>query len=178
MAAQPIENYGVIGNMRSIALVSMEGSIDFFCFPNFDSPTVFAALLDKERGGSFCIWADLENQRTKQLYLPDTNILLTRFLSDSGVAEITDFMPILAGKRGAIYAHQIIRMVRVIKGEIQFRMRCAPRFNYARNQHSANAETDCVHFVSDCASCPRMSLYATIPLSLDGDDAVATFTLR
>ena len=120
--------------MRSIALVSMEGSIDFFCFPNFDSPTVFAALLDNERGGSFCIWAELENQRSRQLYLPDTNILLTRFLSDSGVAEITDFMPILAGKKGEIYAHQIIRMVRVIKGEIQFRMRCAPRFNYARNR--------------------------------------------
>jgi len=178
MAAQPIENYGVIGNMRSIALVSMEGSIDFLCFPNFDSPTVFAALLDNERGGSFCIWAELENQRTKQLYLPDTNILLTRFLSDSGVAEITDFMPILAGKKGAIYAHQIIRMVRVIKGEIQFRMRCAPRFNHARNQHSAHADTDCVHFEPDCASCPRMSLCATIPVSLDGGDAVARFTLK
>ena len=178
MAGQPIENYGVIGNMRSIALVSMEGSIDFFCFPNFDSPTVFAALLDNERGGSFCIWAELENQRTRQLYLPDTNILLTRFLSDSGVAEITDFMPILAGKKGEIYAHQIIRMVRVIKGEIQFRMRCAPRFNYARNQHVASAEQDSVHFEPDCASCPRMTLHASVPVALDGGDAVATFTLK
>lgn len=178
MVAQPIENYGVIGNMRSIALVSMEGSIDFFCFPTFDSPTVFAALLDTDRGGTFCIQAELENLRTKQLYLPDTNVLLTRFLSDSGVAEITDFMPILAGQKGEIYAHQIIRMVRVIKGEIQFRVRCAPRFNYMRNGHTARAEGDCVHFEPDCAGCPEMTLHATVPLTLQGNDAVSTFALK
>jgi len=178
MAAQPIENYGVIGNMRSIALISMEGSIDFFCFPNFDSPTVFAALLDNEKGGTFCIQAQLENLRTKQLYLPDTNILLTRFLSDAGVAEITDFMPILAGKKGEIYTHQIIRMVRVIKGEIQFRAFCAPRFNYARNGHIARAENDCVHFEPDCTASPKMTLHATVSFALDGNDAVASFTLK
>jgi GH15 family glucan-1,4-alpha-glucosidase len=177
MAQHPIENYGVIGNMRSIALVSMEGSIDFFCFPNFDSPTVFAALLDEE-GGTFCIRADLENLRTKQLYLPDTNILLTRFLSDSGVAELTDFMPILAGKKGEIYAHQIIRMVRVIKGEVRFSLRCAPRFNYARSGHAARVNEGSIHFHPECASCPRMTLHATVPLTLDGSDAVASFTLK
>jgi GH15 family glucan-1,4-alpha-glucosidase len=80
MDYQPIENYGVIGNMRSLALVSVTGSIDFFCFPKFDSPTVFTALLDTERGGFFCIQPSLSETRTKQLYLPDTNILLTRFL--------------------------------------------------------------------------------------------------
>lgn len=177
MAQQPIENYGVIGNMRSTALVSMEGSIDFFCFPNFDSPTVFAALLD-EQGGSFLIQAELENQRLKQLYLPDTNILLTRFLSGSGVAEITDFMPILAGKKGQIYAHQIIRMVRVIKGEVRFRMCCAPRFNYARGGHAAHTAHDSVHFEPECASCPRMTLHATVPVAVEGRDAIASFTLR
>src|SRR5580692_10122830 len=92
---QPIENYGVIGNMRSIALVSITGSIDFLCFPNFDSPTIFAALLDTERGGSFALNPDLPDMRVKQLYLPDTNILLTRFLSERGVAEVTDFMPVV-----------------------------------------------------------------------------------
>src|ERR1700739_2632815 len=76
----PIENYGVIGNMRSIALVGTNGSIDFLCFPNFDSPTVFAGLLDAERGGHFRISPELDGMGTKQLYLPDTNILLTRFL--------------------------------------------------------------------------------------------------
>src|SRR5580658_7509992 len=112
---QQIENYGVIGNMRSIALVSVEGSIDFLCFPNFDSPTIFAALLDPKRGGSFALDPDLENMRCKQLYLPDTNILLTRFLSESGVAEVTDFMPVVEdrgpNKGKPRYGHHIIRML-------------------------------------------------------------------
>jgi len=176
--AQPIENYGIIGNMRSVALISMEGAIDFFCYPNFDSPTVFASLLDDSKGGTFQINADLENLRTKQLYLPDTNILLTRFLSDSGVAELTDFMPILEGKKGDIYAHQIIRMVCVIKGEIKFHMRCAPRFDYARSGHSATSEENLIRFKPEAAHCPTMTLHATVPLFLDGTDVISTFTLK
>src|SRR5215472_17339395 len=97
MACQPIENYGVIGNMRSIALVGMHGSIDFFCCPNFDSPTIFAALLDDKQGGRFHLEPQLSNVRVRQLYLPDTNILLTRFLAEEGVAELTDYMPIDSG---------------------------------------------------------------------------------
>ena len=96
MSFEPIENYGAIGNMRSIALVGMNGSIDFLCFPKFDSPTVFAALLDDQRGGRFQIQPQLENVRVRQLYLPDTNILLTRFMSNEGLVELTDFMPIRA----------------------------------------------------------------------------------
>ena len=178
MAAQPIENYGIIGNMRSAALVSMEGSIDYFCFPNFDSPTVFANLLHGDKGGMFCIQAELSNRRTKQLYLPETNILLTRLLSDSGVAEITDFMPILAGKKGEIYAHQIIRIVSVIKGEVEFKLRCEPRFNYARSGHSAQLEERRVRFEPDCPTCPKMALHATVPLTLEEGDASAVFTLK
>src|SRR5947207_14612352 len=94
MSFEPIENYGVIGNMRSIALVGVNGSIDFLCYPNFDSPTVFAALLDHERGGRFQIQPQLQKRRVRQLYFPDTNILLTRFLAEEGVAELTDYMPI------------------------------------------------------------------------------------
>lgn len=178
MDAQPIENYGVIGNMRSMALVSMQGSIDFFCFPNFDSPTVFAALLDNDKGGTFCLRADLKNLRTKQLYLPDTNILLTRFLSDSGVAEVTDFMPILAGKKGEIYAHQIIRIVRVVKGEVRFHMECSPRFDYGRSGHSAYAEAGCIRFEPASTTCPNMVLNATVPLRLENGDAKAVFSLK
>jgi len=94
MAYQPIENYGVIGDLNTIALVGLNGSIDFMCFPNFDSPTIFAALLDDRRGGRFEISPEFTEMKTKQLYLPDTNILLTRFLSSEGVGEITDFMPV------------------------------------------------------------------------------------
>ena len=94
MSFDPIENYGVIGNMRSIALVGVNGSIDFLCYPNFDSSTVFAALLDDERGGCFQIEPQLRKSKVRQLYLPDTNILLTRFLAEEGLAELTDYMPI------------------------------------------------------------------------------------
>src|SRR3954468_9013211 len=83
--SESIENHGVIGNMRSAATVSLDGTIDFFCFPHFDSPTVFAGLLDSERGGFFSIQPQLENVRFKQLYLPDTNVLLTRYLSHDAI---------------------------------------------------------------------------------------------
>src|SRR5262245_37861601 len=92
MAFQPIENHGVIGNVQSIALVGMNGSIDFLCYPDFDSPTVFAALLDDQRGGRFEIRPELTKMRVRQLYLPDTNILLTRFLAEEGVSERTFYM--------------------------------------------------------------------------------------
>jgi GH15 family glucan-1,4-alpha-glucosidase len=175
---QPIENYGVIGNMLSVALVSVQGSIDFLCFPNFDSPTVFAALLDPQRGGSFRLAPDLENMRVKQLYLPDTNILVTRFLSESGVAELTDFMPVAESKDEQPFGHHILRMLRVIKGKIKFEMRCAPRFNYARSGHAAHMEEASVCFAPDLKECPSMALHATFPMQLDGNDAVASFTLN
>src|SRR5215471_13275419 len=85
MSYEPIENHGVIGNMCSVALVGMTGSIDFLCYPDFDSPTVFAALLDDKKGGCFAIRPQLSNMRVRQLYLPETNILLTRFLAEEGV---------------------------------------------------------------------------------------------
>lgn len=94
MSYQPIENYGIIGGLNTVALISLGGSIDFMCFPNFDSPTLFAALLDDTKGGNFEIAPHYAETKLKQLYLPDTNVLLTRFLSDKGVSEITDFMPV------------------------------------------------------------------------------------
>ena len=94
----PIESHAVIGDLQTAALVGLDGSIDFLCLPHFDSPSVFAALLDAERGGAFTITPELEEPRYKQLYLPDTNMLLTRFLCDEGVAEISDFMPIHPGE--------------------------------------------------------------------------------
>ena len=174
-----IENYGVIGDMRSIALVSVEGSIDFLCYPDFDSPTVFAALLDRERGGSFALNPECDDMRVKQLYLPNTNILLTRLLSENGVAEITDFMPVGNGRdRQQRYGNHIIRMLRVIKGQLRFAMHCAPRFDYARSSHRAEVAPGAVVFTPDCSTCPRVALHATFPLKIVGGDAHASFTLN
>src|SRR5919108_3554794 len=89
----PIADHGVIGDLRSIALVGIDGTIDWYCTPRFDSPSVFGAILDSERGGYYAI-APLEDSATKQLYVPDTNVLITRFLSPAGVAEVHDFMPV------------------------------------------------------------------------------------
>ncbi len=181
MRSSAIENYGIIGNMRSAALVSMTGSIDFFCFPAFDSPSVFAALLDEQMGGTFRIEPQIEDVQTKQLYLPDTNILLTRFLSSAGVAELTDCMPVSATDEHSAYAHRIIRVVRVIRGAVRFRLLCSPRFDYARGTHTVSRECDAICFRPEHTDCPSMALHATIPLSIEGtagrEDATAEFTL-
>src|SRR5690348_3969748 len=113
MCYQPIENYGVIGDLHSVALVGMNGSIDWLCFPNFDSPCVFGAMLDDKKGGRFQIAPTVEEVTFKQLYWPETNVLVTRFLSAAGVGEITDYMPI--GGRGQVEGkHQLVRRVRVV----------------------------------------------------------------
>lgn len=177
MSFEAIENYGVIGNMRSIALVGMNGSIDFLCYPNFDSPTVFAALLDDQRGGSFQIQPQLRKKRTRQLYLPDTNILLTRFLAEEGVAELVDFMPI---SMDGVQPNEIVRTVSVIRGEVGFKMRCQPRFDYARCEHAVDitVEERCAIFSPQGQSCPPMALYSTIPLRQESREVTSEFTLR
>ena len=174
MDFQPIENYGVVGNMRSLALVGVNGSIDFLCFPRFDSPSVFAALLDPEKGGFFCIQPELDNEHTKQLYLPDTNILLTRFLSEEGIAELTDFMPIL----GETVPNQLIRMVRVIQGDVEFKVQCHPRFDYARMEHTVERREGAVVFRPAGDALPAMVLRATVPLIVEGDGVVQSFRLN
>ena len=103
MGYQPIENYGIIGDMHSVALVGTDGSIDWLCFPHFDSPSVFAAILDDEKGGRFKISPLPDGVTRRQLYWPDTNVLLTRFLSPEGVGEITDYMPV--GKPAEGHGH-------------------------------------------------------------------------
>src|ERR1700741_5229073 len=134
----PIEDYGIIGDLHTVALVGKDGSIDFLCLPSFDSPSVFAALLDAERGGRFQIAPQLGEAARKQIYLPDTNVLLTRFLSSNGVAELSDFMPVEDGGQ----AHNLVRRVKTVRGEIRFRMLCAPRFDYARATHSVERRSD------------------------------------
>jgi len=151
MSQQPIENYGIIGDLHTVALVGVDGSIDFLSFPRFDSPTVFAALLDGERGGRFQVSPMLGEARRKQMYLPDTNILMTRFLSDEGVGEVIDFMPV--GDHGR--PHAIIRQVRTIRGDVRYRMVCDPRFDYARAGREVERRGGEVLFVSAGAPAPR-----------------------
>ena len=129
----PIQDYGIIGNMHTAALVGMNGSIDWFCFPHFDSPSVFASILDDEKGGSFRIAPTVDGTVSKQFYWPDTNVLVTRFLGTDGTGEITDFMPV--GRTPGHGHHQLVRIVKVIRGTVEFRMECRPAFDYARADH-------------------------------------------
>jgi GH15 family glucan-1,4-alpha-glucosidase len=155
MAFEPIENHGVIGNMQSVALVGMNGSIDFLYYPDFDSPTVFAALLDDQKGGRFGISPQLTNMRVRQLYLPETNILLTRFLAEEGVAELMDYMPI---EEDGPQPNEIVRTVSVIRGNVRFKMLCQPRFNYAAGKHTLQVTNACATFSPVDSSCPPVSL--------------------
>jgi GH15 family glucan-1,4-alpha-glucosidase len=175
MAFQPIENYGVIGNMKSIALVGTNGSIDFLCYPSFDSPTVFASLLDDDQGGRFQIEPRLTDMRVRQLYLPDTNILLTRFLAEEGVAELTDFMPI---EKDEEQPNEIVRVVTVVRGAVTFTMHCQPRFKYAMSQHRTELGERCAMFFPADDACPPMSLYSTVALKQQGQDVFSQFTLK
>jgi GH15 family glucan-1,4-alpha-glucosidase len=170
-----IEDYGVIGDLHTVALVSTDGSIDWCCLPHFDSPSVFAAILDDEKGGYFKITA-LSPERCKQLYLPDTNVLITRFYCADGIAELIDFMPIEG--RSLVYAppnyHQIIRRVSTVAGRVSFRLECFPAFNYARDRHEIHRFPQGATFVSPSTS---IGLAAPVPLTIEGTGVVAEFSL-
>ncbi len=131
MGYLPIEDHGVIGNLHTAALVGMDGTIDWLCLPAFDSPSVFCSILDDEKGGHFRL-RPVEYERSQQLYLPDSNVLLTRFLSRQGMAEVIDFMPILSrpGDRP-----RLVRHVRTVRGSMEFEVECRPAFDYARGGH-------------------------------------------
>jgi GH15 family glucan-1,4-alpha-glucosidase len=172
---QPIENYGIIGDLYTVALVGMDGSIDFMCFPHFDSPTVFAALLDHEKGGRFQIAPVLGEAHQKQLYLPDSNILISRFLSDEGVAEVSDFMPV--EEAGQAHAHNLVRRAKTVRGEVHFRMTCEPRFDYGRAHHRVEQQDGSLLFISEGPDRLALRLRATVPVKVENGTARAEFTL-
>lgn len=175
MSYQPIENYGIIGDLNTVALVGLNGSIDFMCFPNFDSPSIFAALLDEKKGGSFQLSPLFKEMKTKQLYLPDTNVLLTRFLSAEGVAEITDFMPVEELFNGK----ELIRRVTSVRGEVKYRMQCMPRFNYGKSLGEVRLVSDTeALFSSKGEDKAVLRLVSSVPLKVVGNDVVAEFTLQ
>lgn len=172
---QPIEDYGIIGDLNTVALVSKRGSIDFMCFPDFDSPSIFAAMLDKDKGGHFTIHPLNEDINHKQLYLPETNVLLTRFLADEGVADITDFMP----EEESYGGKELIRRVSCTRGKMRFKLACCPRFNYALSSHTITqlSETEVI-FTSEGPDGLRIRLVSTVPLEVRGGDAHAEFMLE
>ena len=174
MGYQPIENYGIIGNMRTVALVGMDGSIDWFCSPAFDSPSVFAALLDDKKGGRFKISPTMEGVTRKQIYWPETNVLVTRFLSPEGVAEVIDFMPVATGHNDP-GNHQLVRMVNVVKGAMHLRMECLPAFNYARDTHETTITGEGASFRSAAYG---LRLSSSVPVGLFETGVQAEFVLE
>jgi GH15 family glucan-1,4-alpha-glucosidase len=128
-----ISDHGLIGDLQTAALVSTDGVVDWFCCPRFDSPSVFASLLDAERGGFFKIAPDREDYVSRQLYLPDSAVLITRFMTPDGVGEVHDFMPVIKG--GTTARHRLVRNIRVVRGVMRFAVEIQPRFDYGRASH-------------------------------------------
>jgi GH15 family glucan-1,4-alpha-glucosidase len=173
VAYQPIESYGLIGDMRTAALVGTDGSIDWLCFPHFDSPSVFAAILDDEKGGRFAISPTIDDFRSKQLYWPDSNVLVTRFLSESGVAEVTDYMPV--GAAASHYGRRcLVRRVTSIRGTMPFEMQCAPAFDFARASHEVEVGNGGALFRAPGIT---LGLGSDVPVKGHGSGVVANFSL-
>ncbi|MFB4263064.1 glycoside hydrolase family 15 protein [Nonomuraea sp. GTA35] len=169
----PIGEHGLIGDLRTVALVGTNGTIDWYCCPRFDAPSVFGSLLDAGRGGSFELAADVP-YTTKQFYFPDTNVLITRFFADDGVGEIQDFMPI-EGDTSEADRHRLIRRVTCVRGTLPFRALVAPRFDYARQPHSVTQEGGLTFFESPSLT---LELVSSVPVEHDGRDVRSRFVLR
>ena len=164
MSYLPIEDYGLIGNMHTAALVGRNGSIDWLCLPHFDSPSIFAAILDDKKGGYFRI-APMEKYVAKQVYWPDTNILITRFFLTDGVVEVIDYMPV-GLQKGEPGFRQIVRRVEAIRGCVPIRVECIPAFNYARDEHKVDLIEGAAIFRSPNIT---VELTARVPLEVKHD---------
>jgi GH15 family glucan-1,4-alpha-glucosidase len=169
----PIAEHGLIGDLHTIALVGTEGTIDWYCCPRFDSPSVFGAILDSERGGHYRLRPAGEGWTTKQLYFPDTNVLITRFLTPEGVGEVEDFMPVGQVHDGE-HLQRLIRRVVAVRGRMHFELECAPRFDYGRERHSLEPHPHGALFRAP--SC-TLALETDTPVEFRGGDARASFAL-
>jgi GH15 family glucan-1,4-alpha-glucosidase len=170
----PIAEHGIIGDLHSVALVGTNGAIDWYCCPRFDSPSVFGAILEKNCGGYYQISPALEGWSAKQLYFPDTNVLLTRFLTEQGVGEVQDFMPIQLG-RATVHRHRLIRRVLGVRGPMRFRLEAEPRFNYGRDTHETFFHEAGVLFRSPGLS---LALETATPLRPSRAGVYCEFTLQ
>ncbi|MFF0274049.1 glycoside hydrolase family 15 protein [Streptomyces sp. NPDC004330] len=171
----PIANHGLIGDLQTAALVSADGAVDWFCAPRFDSPSIFASLLDQERGGHFTIAPAHEDVTVRQLYLPDTAVLITRFLTPEGVGEVVDFMPVGPRPEAATDRHRLVRALRVVRGTLTFDVACRPRFDYGRAPHTLTLDGAAAAFHGPGLD---VHLRSSIPLEADGRDVRGTVTLR
>jgi len=168
-----IGDHGLIGDLQTAALVSTDGVIDWFCAPRFDSPSVFASLLDHRQGGHFRIGSATPST-TKQLYFPNSAVLMTRFMADDGVGEVLDFMP-LDDPQKASDRHRIVRVMRTVRGSMRFALHCAPRFDYGRGRHELAMTDAGAVFSSDGTA---ITLHTPIKLERDGQDVRAEFALQ
>ncbi|MFI1255130.1 glycoside hydrolase family 15 protein [Streptomyces netropsis] len=169
----PIAEHGLVGDLQTAALVSSQGVIDWFAAPRFDSPSIFAALLDHDGGGYMRLAPEHPDATCKQLYYPDTAILVTRFMSPDGVGEVVDFMP-PDRTRTATDRHTLIRVVRAVRGTVDFALECRPRFDYARVDHRLELDENAALFRA-----PGMDahLQTSFPLERDGQDVRGRVTL-
>jgi GH15 family glucan-1,4-alpha-glucosidase len=174
-AGRAIGDHGVIGDLETAALVARDGTIDYLCWPALDSPTIFADLLDSGSGGAFSIRPEMAEVRHIQLYLPDTNVLLTRFMAEAGSAEVVDLMPFTGTEAGHELRGQcLIRRVTVTRGTVGFTARCQPRFDYARQVPAVEAAEDGIRFSGPDLA---LRLFASVPLRAAAGEATAAFTL-
>jgi GH15 family glucan-1,4-alpha-glucosidase len=172
----PIEDYGVIGDLHTVALVGMNGSIDWCCLPHFDSPSLFGAILDKHKGGRWQI-ASVHPGSRKQMYFPETNVLITRFLGAEGVGEVMDCMPVeenVPPMQKADY-HRIVRQVTAVRGSVTFRLYCEPAFNYGRDAHEIHLSEEGALFSTAAMT---VGLVSPVPLTRAAKAVAAEFTLR
>jgi GH15 family glucan-1,4-alpha-glucosidase len=169
----PIAEHGIIGDLHTAALVGTDGTIDWYCCPHFDSPSVFGAILDRQRGGYYRIAPAAEGWTPKQLYFPDTNVLITRFLTRGGVGEVQDFMPIHEAP-GSVFRHRLIRRVVGVRGELTFRIEVEPRFNYGRDPHTIVFHENGVVFRSADIS---LALETAVPLTFSETGVTCEITL-
>ncbi|KAF1008502.1 MAG: Trehalase [Luteibacter sp.] len=173
MPGRRIGEHGIVGNLDTAALVATDGCIDYLCWPHLDSPTIFAALLDPDEGGEFSVEPALDEPRRMQLYVPETNVLITRWMSEEGSVEMTDFMPHPDIQSRA--PRSLVRCIRVLRGKIDIHVRCRPRLDYARAVPEVEAYGDSVVFHTHAQS---VRLGANVPLRIGEGEADARFPLE
>ena len=170
-----IGNHGIIGDLETAALVARDGTIDYLCWPALDSPTIFADLLDSGKGGAFTIEPKLDQPRHLQLYVPDTNVLMTRWMAEEGSAEVVDLMPYPRTRVPPHHAAQcLIRRITVTRGTVSITVRCTPRFDYARETPEVVSFDGGIRFAGQDLS---LRLFASVPLHAKSGAALARFTL-